>query len=285
MVGGELAPKNMVNLDLWGGFLGFLYPFQALGLLVRKPGLWRYLIIPVAINAMGAIALYTALLWFGLGITEQAIGGVKTWLTGALAGAAGVAILGGLVTVVGWILGVLALAIALLLTGIILLQFGVILGAPWYGQLSERLEKMRRGTVETVEVGLVRDLARALLFEVKKIVLVILLAIAFLVVGWVPVVGPLVSSLGGLVTAGTIVCLDFFDGPLERRRLSFRQKLAQVYGAFPGSGGFALVCLVLISVPLLNLVTIPLCVMAGTLFVCDRILPPPPTHPQGDRTR
>jgi len=53
-------------------------------------------------------------------------------------------------------------------------------------------------------------------------------------------------------------------------RLSFREKLKTVYRYFPASGSFSLLCLGLISVPLLNLFTIPLCIMAATLFICDR---------------
>jgi CysZ protein len=39
----------------------------------------------------------------------------------------------------------------------------------------------------------------------------------------------------------------------------------------PASIGFSLVCLALIGIPFLNLLAIPLCVTAGTLFFCDRI--------------
>ncbi|MFM7427653.1 MAG: hypothetical protein ACKO7W_22085 [Elainella sp.] len=48
----------------------------------------------------------------------------------------------GLLLALGLIRLLLVLGL-LLLTGLILLQFGVLLGAPWYGQLSEELEKLK----------------------------------------------------------------------------------------------------------------------------------------------
>jgi CysZ protein len=41
----------------------------------------------------------------------------------------------------------------------------------------------------------------------------------------------------------------------------------------PSSAGFGLASLVWISIPLVNLVTIPLSVTAGTLFFCEKIYP------------
>ena len=41
--------------------------------------------------------------------------------------------------------------------------------------------------------------------------------------------------------------------------------------SLPASAGFGLACLGLVSIPFVNLLSIPLCVAAGTLFFCDRI--------------
>jgi CysZ protein len=86
-------------------------------------------------------------------------------------------------------------------------------------------------------------------------------------------VGTVAATIGGVAIAAIIVCLDFLDAPLERRRLRFRRKLAIVLRALPASASFAVICLILISIPLLNLLAVPLCVASGTLFFCDRIWP------------
>lgn len=60
------------------------------------------------------------------------------------------------------------IVILLIATGFVLTQFGVLLGAPWYGQLSEQLEKIRIGKVEIIEINIFSDLARAILYELKN---------------------------------------------------------------------------------------------------------------------
>jgi CysZ protein len=137
----------------------------------------------------------------------------------------------------------------------------------------EQLEKIKTGGVVNVEVGLVRDVGRALVFELKKLFLLVGLGLPLLILNFVAGIGTVFSTIGGLTLTATLVCLDFLDSPLERRRLKFRQKLAIIYKNLPATAGFGLVCLFLISIPLLNLVTIPLCLAGGTLFFCDRIFP------------
>jgi CysZ protein len=160
-----------------------------------------------------------------------------------------------------------------LLTGFLLLQFGTLIGAPWYGKLSEEIERYRLGAATTVEVGILTDLGRALLFEVKKLILWGTVAAALLVLNFIPAVGTAFVTAGWMILTGLIACLDFLDGPSERRRLRFRQKVAIALKALPASASFSFVCCVLLSVPLLNLLTIPLCVASGTLFWCDRVFP------------
>jgi CysZ protein len=133
--------------------------------------------------------------------------------------------------------------------------------------------------LHTVEIGIVRDISRALLFELKKLVLAVGVGLLLLLLSLIPGVGTLAATVGGIALAALLVCLDFLDAPLERRRLHFREKLGIVFRSLPASASFSLVCLGLVSIPLLNLLTIPLCVASGTLFFCDRIWPNLPNPP------
>ncbi|MBW4659102.1 MAG: EI24 domain-containing protein [Drouetiella hepatica Uher 2000/2452] len=172
-----------------------------------------------------------------------------------------------------WILrGVLTIAL-LLLTGFIFLQFGGLLGAPWYGKLSEELERMKTGKVTLVEVGVASDISRAIFYELKKLLLSISVGVPLLLLNFFPGVGTAIATFTGIAFASTIVCMDFMDAAVERRRPGFRQKLGIVWRSMPASGSFGLVCLGLVSIPLVNLLAVPVCVAAGTLFFCDRVLP------------
>jgi CysZ protein len=175
-----------------------------------------------------------------------------------------------------WILRLILVILLLLVTGFIFLQFGVLLGAPWYGKLSEELELLKLGKLPPMESNLgstLRDVVRAILYELKKLVLLAGFGLPLLLFNFLPGIGTAIASIGYITLTATIVCLDFFDSALERRRLKFRQKLGVVAKSLPASAAFGLVCLALVSVPLINLLAIPICVAAGTLFFCDRIQP------------
>lgn len=259
-----------------GGFgtvAGATYPLKALGVFWRHPRLWGYITIPIIVNLVIAIALYGGLLFFGFEFItdiqtnlitwfEQLLVNLPQWLGFLEYGLIGLAFL----------LRILLTIIALIVTGFVLAQFGVLLGAPWYGQLSEQLEKIRTGKVEIVEVSIIRDIGRAILYELKKLVLMAIVGLPLGIISFFPGLGTTIFTIGWFILTTAIVGLDFIDSALERRRFKFRRKLKILFSSLPASGSFALVCVFLISIPLVNLVTIPLCVASGTLFVCDRVL-------------
>ncbi len=253
---------------------GATYPIRALNLFWRNRYLWQYLIRPIAINICVGLVLYFSLLLPGWDLIqdlgrsgelwfEQLIANLPKWLS----------ILEYLFVAISWLFQGIFIVILLLIIGFILSQFGTLLGAPWYGKMSEELERIKTGKVEIIEVNILTDIWRAILFELKKIILMLIVGVPLLLLNFIPTFGSLISSIGGLVLSGIIVCLDFLDSPLERRRLRFREKLRMVWGGFPATVGFSIVCLGLISIPLFNLISIPICVASGTLFFCDRLLP------------
>jgi CysZ protein len=261
-------------LSGFGLLTGATYPFRVLAVFKRTPRLWGYVAIPILVNFIVGVVLYAGLLFFGWDSVAYLMGSLTHWIDSLITHLPRwLGILDYLIIGIGWLLRLLLVVGLLLLTGFVLVQFGVLLGAPWYGQLSEQLEELRTGQLHIVEVGIVRDIGRAILFELKKLVLVVGVGIGLLLLNLVPGIGTLAATMGGFALATTVVCLDFMDAPLERRRLRFREKLRVVFRSLPASASFSWVCLALVSVPLLNLLTIPLCVASGTLFFCDQVLP------------
>ena len=256
----------------FGTLDGATYPFKALIAFIKKPELLQYIAIPIVVNILVAIALYSGLLYFGWQIIDGVQGDVTIWLDQLIADLPQwLGFLTYLASGVIIIIRFFLVVILLIATGFLLTQFGVLLGAPWYGQLSEQLEEYRTGKVELIEINIVSDLGRAILYELKKLVLIAVVCIPLLLINFFPGIGTVISTIGSFMLTTTIVSLDFLDSCLERRRLKFRQKLGVVFKSLPASGSFGLVCLGLISIPLINLLTIPLCVASGTLFICDRL--------------
>jgi CysZ protein len=237
---------------------GALYPLYAASVLARAPRLWRYVLIPMLVNLLVGATLYAGLLFAGLSAIDGLVAGLPDWA--ALLGA---------------LLRVLLIVGLLIATGFVLVRFGVVLGSPWYTQLSAELELLRGGQPLPEQSGglsaALQDLGRALAFELRKLLLVVAIGTLLLLLNLIPVAGQVLATAGWIALGATITCLDFFDYPLERRRLSFRAKLGVIRRSLPTSAGFGLVCLALVSIPFVNLLSIPLCVAAGTLFYCDRI--------------
>jgi CysZ protein len=230
--------------------------------------------VPILVNFVVGVVLYVGLLFFGWESVEGLLINLSNWLETLIAKLpAWLSFLEYLIIGLGFLLHFLLVVGLLLVVGFLLVQFGVLLGAPWYGKLSEQLEKLRTSQLQIVEVGIVRDISRAILFELKKLVLIAGIGLPLLLLNFAPGIGTVVAAVGGITLAAMIVGIDFLDAPLERRRLHFREKLGIVVRSLPASASFSLVCLGLVSIPLLNLFTIPLCVASGTLFFCDRIYP------------
>lgn len=237
-------------------FIGASYPLRALGVLRRHPTLWKYIIVPIFLNVLAGVTLYASLLAAGFRAIDGLIAGLSEWMV-----------------FLAWVLRLLLIVALLITTGFVLVRFGVVIGSPFYSRLSERLEEQLSGVAFDAPpptVGnVVRDIARALLFELKKLLLALMIGAPTLLLNLIPVVGSFLATVGGVALGATISCLDFFDPPLERRRLRFRDKLGYIRQGLPATAGFGLVCLGLVSIPLLNLFAVPLCIAAGTLFFCD----------------
>lgn len=268
-----------------GLIAGFTYPLRGLIIFFQHPKLITYLIIPVIINIIVGIGLYVGLLFPGIEATDKILADISLWFDALIANLpTWLSFLNVLDNVLGWVIQVILISILLIIIGFLLVQFGVLLGSPFYGQLSEQLEKIKTGKLPEPPQGIFavfQDIWRAILFELKKLALLAIIGLPLLLLNFLPV-GSLLTTIGGLALTATIVCLDFLDGPLERRRLRFRNKLKAIRNSLPASASFALVCQALISIPILNLLAIPVCVAGGTLFCCDRILPDllPPTSPE-----
>lgn len=268
-----------------GGFglvAGATYPLRALGFLLRSPQLWGYLVGPILLNSVLGCLLYAGLWPYGDRL-RQAIARNTDAAIAQLP--AGLEFLGGVAQGAGWLLQGLLTVGLFLAVGLLLVQFGTLLGAPFYGQLSERIERQRTGELTVVEVGILQDLGRAIAFEAKKLAIALPIGVTLFGLQFLPGLGTAIAGAGSIALSMLLVGLDFLDSTLERRRLRFRQKLAIVLGALPASGSFSFVCLGLVGIPILNFLTIPLCVAAGTLFVCDRVLPRLPTSARREATR
>ncbi len=266
--------KNFILQALSGcGLLtGASYPFRALNFFKQNPSLWSYIIIPLIINLGLGIFIYLKFLAWEQQLTEIVILNGMNWLNQITINLPNwLQELDVVFIFIIYLFKLLLDLILLIFTGFILAQLGFLVGTPWYSKLSEKIETIKLGKLTIIEISLFQEIQRALLYELKKIILLLFIGLPLFLCNFLPGIGTLIATIGGISLTATLTCLDFWDQPLERRRFRFRDKLGLIAKKFPMSAGFGFMCLLLVSIPLLNLITIPFCVAAGTLFFCDRL--------------
>jgi len=140
----------------------------------------------------------------------------------------------------------------------------MIIAAPFHDRLSAATEKAAypdRGEV----VGSLGILP-ALKEGVKTAGVLILAEVALLPLHFLPGLGYLLFAL----LSGILITLGLLDIPLARRAWTLRQKRQFVGRNFASVVGLALPVVAISLVPLLNLLSIPLVVMAASLLVAER---------------
>src|SRR5262245_3154553 len=155
---------------------GLTYPVRAFGVLLGTPRLWRYVLIPILVNIVVGVTVYAGLLFAGLRAIDSFVAGLPEWAA-----------------LLGVLLRVLLIVILLIATGFVLVRFGVVFGSPWYTQLSAQLELLRTGQ-PAPEAGsglrvALRDIGRALAFELQKLLLVVAIGLLLLLLNLLPVAG------------------------------------------------------------------------------------------------
>ena len=146
-------PPGLIRAPI-GFIAGATYPFRALSLFYNRPKLRGYIVIPLLVNFVLGILLYVGLLFPGFHAIESLTLLIDTQIDNLVANLPSwLSYLDVVAIFMGLVLRVIFVLALLLIIGFILLQFGVIIGSPWYGQLSEKLEEIKTGKPAVVPAG------------------------------------------------------------------------------------------------------------------------------------
>ncbi len=237
------------------GPLGGLWaPMRALCFLIRRPRLWWLAAAPFAIN----LGLFVLFFWFSYTRFDS-------WVRSLLP-------LGG-----GWwweaLFYLLLVLVVLLMLAVEVYLFAVvgrIIAAPFLEVLTLRVERERLGTEAPPGPGLWEGTLRAVVQELKKLVLLLGLMAVLFTLNLIPGLGSLLFSLLAWLLTCLFLAAEFLDWPLERRRLTLGEKLAFVLRLRLTGLAFGAAVLVLGVVPVLNLALLPLAAVGGTLLFLER---------------
>lgn len=229
---------------------------RAAHVLATNRFLWPYVTGPLVLNLLVGGALTVVLVGLGWQGVDQLMARMPDWLE-----------------LVGPVLRFLLAGLVLWGVGLLVGRVGVVLGAPFYAALAERIELMHMKAEDLPHHGsnALAEIGRALVYELKKLALVLSIGALGLAAHLVPVAGQIASLVLGGALAVLLVCLDAFDPPLERRRYKFRQKVGVVLRNVPIALGFGIPAAFLAGVPFLNLLAFPLIMAAGTMIYCEKL--------------
>ena len=234
----------------------FFYPFRGLLFIFRHVSLVGYIAVPVAINTV----LFALLAWvvgtqYPLWL-EQLLPSKETWYWAILF----------------YVLLVL-LGLVLLLAGIYAFTLiGNIILGPFNDFISEKVELLYAGTANDEPFSmkaLFSDIVRSLKVQVAKMLLYLAGLLALLVIHLIPIVGSVLYPVLILIYTLFFLGWEYCDYSMERWKYSFSQKRRTSFKnifAFVGFGAGASLMLV---IPLVNLMSIPVCAIGATLMFCD----------------
>ena len=147
-----------------------------------------------------------------------------------------------------------------------------ILSAPFNDILTERVEMLAvdKDPPPFTFARFTRGIAVTLVHTVVKLSIYIFFMVPLIIIGWIiPVVGPIISSVGGFIVTAYFVSYDQMDYAMARREWSFGRKVRVVSKNLSLTFGFGSSMAGVLLIPLLGILFIPLAAVGGTLLFCD----------------
>jgi CysZ protein len=236
---------------------------RGFGMWRRRPGLMLLGMVPALIVFLLLLAAFLLLLWKVDDLVDWATPFADDWATTART-----------VLRVGLMLAVLTAAIFLSAAVFVALTLAV--GDPFYERIWRATEGMLGGPVPDRGIGMLRSVGDSAAFAGVSMVC----GAGVLLVGFVPVVGPILGVSLGLVVSGRLLASELVARPLEARgldRAARRELLRRNRG---GMLGFGVATQAFFLIPLGAILVMPAAVVGATGLARDLLAGPAPTVPQ-----
>jgi CysZ protein len=227
----------------------FTYPFRGFAHFAARPHLWKYAIVPLAVNIVVYAALAWVLWWFVqdvlLGRWIASWWTWARWMAAAFAYAAGAALLAFSFTIVG-----------------------NVIAAPFMDVLAERALAERRGAALPPGGPWWAEAALAVGRQLARLVVFGAVHAALLAMWFIPVVNLLHPPVAWLVTI-FFLAMEYLDYPQAADRMPFGDRIGAILSRPASSFGFGSGLLLIAIVPFLAPIALPACVMGAVLLHDD----------------
>jgi len=223
------------------------YLIQGLRLL-NRPGLRRFVLIPLAIN----VIVFSLLIWLGIDQFDallESLLGQDTWLS-----------------YLRWLLWPLFAITAVLVVFFAFTVVANLIAAPFNGLLAEKVEKYLTGAdpaQETDWKSLIADIGPSIASELRKLGYFLVRAIPLLILFLIPGVN-LAAPVLWFVFNAWYMSLEYGDFPMGNHALKFPDQLPRMRQIRFTALGFGGMLTLLMMVPVLNFLAMPAAVAGAT---------------------
>ena len=231
---------------------------RGFGMWRQRPGLMLLGMVPALIVFLLLAAAFGLLLWKVDDLVDWATPFADDWGTTART-----------VLRIGLMLAVLAAAVFLAAVTFVGLTLAV--GDPFYERIWRETEAMLGGPVPDQGPGFMHSVADSVAFAAISVIC----GVGVLVVGFLPIVGPLVGAVLGLLVSGRLLAAELLTRPLEERGMdrSARRELLRRHRG--GMLGLGVATQVFFLIPLGAIVVMPAAVVGSTTLARELLAEQP----------
>jgi len=174
-------------------------------------------------------------------------------------------------TAARFVLEIAATVGAIVAATVLLLMLGSVVATPFNTRLSEEVERILaarsgRSVLQRRERGNVADLLGGIAIAAGRLLVFLAFYPPILLIQFVPVVGPFLYPTLTFLYAVFVLSLDLSEGVFDRNFSSFRANVAVVVAHKWLYLGFGGAMVVLMSIPVLDLLALPVGVTAATII-------------------
>lgn len=225
--------------------------FLAGAKLIVQPGLRQFVLLPLLAN----IILFSLALWAAV----YQIGNLNHWLENGLPH---------WLSWLSWLIWPLAILALLLCMAILFGTLANWIAAPFNGLLAERVEQHLTGQAlpDTSLTALIKDLPRIFKREWLKFKYYLPKALGCLVLFFIPVLGQTLAPVLWFVFGAWMMSIQYCDYPFDNHKIPFNTMRQALGRQRISSLGFGAVVTLFATVPLLNLVVMPIAVCGATVM-------------------
>jgi CysZ protein len=169
------------------------------------------------------------------------------------------------------VVGLAFLAVAVLILIYTFTTVTLIVGQPFYERIWRRVEGRYGPVPEAGPAGFWRTLGSGIADGLRMLVPTVLIGVALVALGLVPLVGTVAAAVLGAFVGGWFLAVELTGTAFDARGRTLRQRRAALRGRRPLVVGFGVVTYLLFLVPLGAVLMMPAAV-AGSAMLARRVL-------------